>query len=63
MSSIDPGHAGAFAFAFPLLYASVGAWLSQLGTCEGPWDDFFSTCPFASIGALMAVGWTMNFGA
>lgn len=46
-----------FLVLLPALYGIVGRWLSELGPCEGAWDQFFNTWPFSSIGALIgAVG-------
>jgi hypothetical protein len=63
MSGIDHSSVVALAFVLPPLYGAVGAWLSHLGNCEGAWDEFFSTWPFASIGAVVAAVYLSKLGS
>lgn len=60
MSGVDQGSVLSFVLVLPPLYAAVGAWLSQLGTSEGAWDEFFSMWPFASIGAFVSAVCVLN---
>jgi len=60
MSGIESSFVVTLAFVLPPLYGAVGAWLSSLGHCEGTWDEFFSTWPFAWIGAFVATAFAFK---